>query len=129
MTKCVFGQCRIDYLGHVISKKGVEMDESKITAIKQWPVPQNVTQLKGFLGLSGYYRRFIQGYAQIAGPLTKLLTKDGFRWNDEAHLAFETLKEAIVHDPVLTLPDFSKPFVLEIDASRVGIGAMLSQEG
>ncbi|XP_028776266.1 uncharacterized protein LOC114733022 [Neltuma alba] len=129
MCKCAFGRRRIEYLGHVISERGVEMDESKVKAIQDWPQPTNATQLKGFLGLSGYYRRFIKKYAQIASPLTKLLGKDAFDWTNEAQCAFETLKEAIIQAPVLILPDFTKPFILETDASGIGLGAVLSQDG
>ncbi|XP_028755422.1 uncharacterized protein LOC114714818 [Neltuma alba] len=126
-SKCAFGQRRIEYLGHIVSARGVEMDPSKVQAVQDWPTPTTVSQLRGFLGLSGYYRRFIQGYAQLAGPLTQLLTKDGFHWNSEAHEAFSKLKQALVQAPLLALPDFAEPFVLETDASGIGIGAILSQ--
>ncbi|XP_028788525.1 uncharacterized protein LOC114744523 [Neltuma alba] len=126
MSKCSFGQRKIEYLGHIVSEKGVEMDGRKIQAIRQWPSPKNVTQLKGFLGLSGYYRRFIKGYANIADPLTRLLAKDAFKWDDQAQSAFERLKDVLTEAPILTLQDFSKSFILETDAFGVGIGAVLS---
>ena len=127
LSKCSFGQHQVEYLGHTVSGKGIAMENSKIQAILAWPAPTNVRQLKGFLGLSGYYRRFIKGYAALAGPLTELLKKDKFHWQEETSRAFAKLKEALTQAPVLALPNFSLPFELETDASEVGIGAVLSQ--
>jgi hypothetical protein len=105
------------------------MDRSKIQTVLDWPTPENIKQLRGFLGLTGYYRKFIQSYAQIATPLTELLKKDAFKWNTAADMAFHTLKKAITSAPVLALPQFTIPFTLETDASGSGIGAVLSQNG
>ncbi|GAU49705.1 hypothetical protein TSUD_182030 [Trifolium subterraneum] len=127
-SKCVFAQRQIEYLGHIVSTKGVEPIQAKVQAIQQWLVPRSVKALRGFLGLTGFYRRFIQGYATIATPLTQLLKKDQFGWNQEAQLAFETLKMAITQAPILVLPNFSLPFTVETDASGVGMGAVLSQQ-
>lgn len=129
LSKCSFGQKKIDYLGHVVSSNGVEMDPVKIQVVREWPPPTTVSQLKGFLGLSGYYRHFVKGYAAIASPLTDLLAKDAFTWHDQAQLAFDTLKFALTAAPVLALPNFNLPFILETDASGTGIGAILSQNG
>ncbi|GKD70775.1 retrotransposon-related protein [Tanacetum coccineum] len=111
-SKCVFRTNKVEYLGHVISAKGVATDPSKVEAMSQWLVPTNLKQLRGFLGLTVYYRRFIQGYASISKPLTQLLRKN----TDDSQTAFEQLKQAMVRAPVLELLNFSKEFTLEIDA-------------
>ncbi|XP_059281040.1 uncharacterized mitochondrial protein AtMg00860-like [Lycium ferocissimum] len=116
-SKCDFGVLKIDYLGHVISEGVVAMDQHKLDVVSQWPEPKTLKGLRGFLGLTGYYRRFIQGYGVIARPLHDLLKKGSFHWNQEATIAFEKLKKALTSAPVLTLPDFSKEFTVETDAS------------
>lgn len=104
------------------------MESSKVDAIIQWTVPINVKQLRGFLGLSGYYRRFIANYASIAHTLTELLKKDAFQWTDASQKAFQELKHKITKAPILKHSDFCKKFILETDASGLGIGAVLSQD-
>ncbi|CAJ2661993.1 unnamed protein product [Trifolium pratense] len=128
LSKCSFGVSEIEYLGHMVTGQGVSMDRDKVQAVLNWSTPTNVKQLRGFLGLTGYYRRFIKSYAKIAAPLTDLLKKESYRWNDQAEIAFQQLKEAVTSAPVLALPNFHKPFILETDASGVGIGAVLHQD-
>ncbi|KAL0533335.1 hypothetical protein IC582_030151 [Cucumis melo] len=92
-----------------------------------WPQPKDVTELQGFLGLTGYYRRFVRNDENIVAPLTKLLQKNAFKWSDEATAAFETLKKPVISIPVLALPNLALPFVIETDASGYGLGVVLTQ--
>lgn len=126
--KCSFGQTEVEYLGHVISQEGVATDPSKIKAIKDWPTPKNITKLRSFLGLSGYYRRFIKDYGVICRPLFDCLKKDAFHWRDAQDQAMDVVKDKLTNSPVLILSDFSKPFVLEAHACGYGLGAVLMQE-
>ena len=126
--KCHFFCSSLKYLGHIISSEGVQTDPAKIQTIKEWPKPINTEEVQRFLGLCTYYRRFVKDFSKIASPLYKLTQKNvEFRWNSECEAAFSLLKTELVNAPVLKYPDFTKPFILDTDASEMGIGAVLSQ--
>ncbi|XP_042016453.1 uncharacterized protein LOC121764507 [Salvia splendens] len=127
LSKCSFCSMSVEYLGHIIDEGHLKADPTKIQAMTAWPKPGMVRQLRGFLGLTGYYRRFVAHYAMIAAPLTDLLKKEAFRWSPEAEEAFAALKQAMTSAPVLQLPNFDLPFCVETDACDVGIGAVLMQ--
>lgn len=124
--KCAFFKRSVKYLGHVISKNGIEPDPDKFQPILSWPVPTNVKTVQSFLGLVSYYRRFVRDFSKLAKPLYNL-TKAGvpFTWDENCQSAFETLKAKVTSPPVIAFPDFSKPFILQTDASDFAIGAVL----
>ena len=127
--KCSLFAKEVEYLGHVISSKGVSTDSMKVKAIKDWHMPTTATEVRSFLGLCGYYRRFIEKYAEKAKPLNRLTEKqNSFVWNEDCQVAFEKLKQSLMNAPILVYPDFSKPFILDTDASNDAIGAVLSQK-
>ncbi|KAL4355503.1 hypothetical protein GQ457_06G006870 [Hibiscus cannabinus] len=128
-SKCSFGQEKVEYLGYIVSREGLAVDSSKVDAIRNWLVPTTIKEVWSFLAITGYYRRFIKGFAIIAAPLTDLLRKEeNFEWNERAQDAFEHLKTCLCSTPILGLPNFEKEFVVETNASGVGIGAVLTQE-
>ncbi|GJV26690.1 gypsy/ty3 retroelement polyprotein [Tanacetum coccineum] len=122
LGKWVFGTSHVEYLGHVIFADEVATDPAKIKAMENWPQPKNIKQLRGFLRLTMYYLRFIKDYATVSRPLSQLLKKNGYKWSENAHMDFEVLKKAMMQAPLLGLLDFSIPFVVEKDASRIGLG-------
>jgi hypothetical protein len=126
-TKCSFATQTVSYLGHVISSEGVAMDAAKVESVQAWPTPRSARGLRGFLGLAGYYRKFIHNFGAIAAPLAHLLKKQSFHWTNEASTAFVTLKQGLTSAPVLQLPDFQKTFTVDCDASGSGFGAVLHQ--
>ena len=118
------------FLGHVVSKEGIAVDPAKVVAIQDWKVPKNATEVRSFLGLAGYYRKFIKDFAKISAPLTRLTKKNlVFMWDVDCDDAFQRLKRALTTSPVLVLPDGSKPFTVYTDACGTGLGAVLMQEG
>ncbi|KAI2654828.1 Transposon Tf2-9 polyprotein [Labeo rohita] len=127
--KCSFHQPSIHFLGYIIDRLGVRMDEGKVEAVISWPEPKSIKELQRFLGFSNFYRRFIKGYSEITSSITNLLKGHprALNWTPEASKAFQTLKEAFTQAPLLTHPDPDLPFVLEVDASTTGVGAVLSQ--
>jgi hypothetical protein len=124
-----FGTSEVGYLGHLVGKAGVRVDPKNIEAMQDWPHPKTLKILRGFLGLTSYYHKFVKNYGKIATPLIDLLKNNSFTWNPAYDHAFQTLKMVMCTTPVPTLPDFKKTFVLECDASGKGIGAVLMQEG
>nr|ABA94769.1 retrotransposon protein, putative, Ty3-gypsy subclass [Oryza sativa Japonica Group] len=128
-SKCEFWLDRVAFLGHVISSNGVEVDPSKVEAVLAWNPPKNVSEIRSFLGLAGYYRRFIEGFSKLARPMTELLKKEKkFQWSAACEDSFQELKKRLTTAPVLTLPDIRKDFEIFCDASRQGLGCVLMQE-
>ncbi len=143
LEKCVFLQSQVRYLGHVISAKGVATDPRKAQAVSQWRRPSNITELRSFLGFASYYRRFVEGFAKIAAPLHRLVAEFSSvrsrpkkhvgldfidAWSEQCQQGFEELKVKLTTALVLAYADFSQLFILEVDASHGGLGAVLSQE-
>lgn len=127
LSKYSFAQSQLAYLGHIITEKGVAADPSKIESMVNWPILNSITELRGFLGLTGYYRKFIHHYEILAKPLTNLLRKKQFEWSHVAQQAFVQLKHTMISTPVLAIPDFALPFIVETNACDLGIGAVLMQ--
>ncbi|CAC5371563.1 unnamed protein product [Mytilus coruscus] len=113
------------FLGHVVSEEGVATNPDKIAAIKEWPTPRTVHEVRSFIGTCSYYRRYIRGFSDIARPLHKLTEKgDRFQWTLECQQALDTLKECLISAPILGYPNISKPFILDTDVSGYGIGTV-----
>lgn len=130
LKKCKFAQQEIHYLGHILSSQGVHTDPNKVAAIMNWPPPANVRELRGFLGLAGFYRKFVKHFAILARPLIDLLKKHSlFVWTSEHQASFQALQQALCSAPVLGILDFSKPLAIETDACHNGVGAVLLQSG
>ncbi|WZZ87668.1 hypothetical protein YC2023_116247 [Brassica napus] len=130
LSKCSFWQKSIGFLGHIVSDQGISVDPEKIRAIKDWPRPRSATEVRSFLGLAGYYRKFVKGFASLAQPMTRLTGKDvKFTWSEECEGCFSALKDMLTSAPVLVLPEADQPYVVYTDASITGLGCVLTQHG
>src|SRR5438105_3255367 len=129
-SKCAFWLKEVAFLGHVLSAEGIAVDPSKVRDVLTWKQPQTITEIRSFLGLAGYYRRFIANFSKIAKPMTSLLQKNvKFIWSPECEEAFQTLKKLLTSAPILAQPDTSKPFDIYCDASGSSLGCVLMQDG
>nr|GEZ65273.1 putative reverse transcriptase domain-containing protein [Tanacetum cinerariifolium] len=125
-SKCEFWILK--FLGYVIDNQGIHVDPAKIESVKDWASPKSPTEIRQFLGLEGYYRRFIEGFSKIAKPMTKLTQKKvKFEWGDKQEAAFQLLKQKLCSAPILALPEGSEDFIVYCDASNKGLGAVLMQ--
>jgi hypothetical protein len=127
-SKCEFWLDSVKFLGHTISSEGILVDPTKVQEVMDWKPPTSVHQIRSFLGLAGYYRRFIPDFSKIAKPMTELLKKEvKFRWDDKCDEAFHTLRKLLTTAPVLAQPDYTQPFDVYYDASGTGLGCVLMQ--
>jgi hypothetical protein len=130
LTKCSFFQKEIHYLGHITSGEGIFVDPEKVRAIMEWPVPKNGHEVRSFMGLAGYYWRFVEGFSKIAKPITTLQCKGvRYEWTEECDSAFIELKSLLTSVPILRVSDMEKDFTVCMDASKQGLGDMLMQDG
>ena len=126
--KCHLAKDEVIWLGHKVSRAGVTPDAEKVSAICQWQTLNNIKEVSTFLGVCGWWRKFVPNYSDIANPLYKLLEKDKFDWNEQTEHAFQTLKKCLITAPILNHPDISKEFIVVTDASDVAVGGRLLQE-
>ncbi|KAK1650209.1 hypothetical protein QYE76_068014 [Lolium multiflorum] len=129
-SKCEFWLKEVGFLGHILSAGGIAVDPAKIKTVEEWKAPTTQTEVRAFLGLAGYYRRFVEGFSSLARPMTQLLKKDRkFEWTDKCEESFQQLKLRLTTAPILVMPDVTKPFDVYCDASKIGLGCVLMQEG
>lgn len=129
-SKCDFYKEEIQYLGHIITREGITVDPEKIRTIMEWPVPKDVTDIRSFMGLAGYYRRFVEGFSRVEYPITSLQKKGkAFKWTLECQRSFEQLKHLLTTAPILSIADPHKDHVVCTDANKEGVGGVLMQEG
>jgi hypothetical protein len=129
-SKCEFWLNKVGFLGHTVSAEGVVVDPNKVESVTKWESPKNLGEVQSFLGLAGYYRRFIEKFSKIAKPMTELLKKEKkFEWTDACEASFQDLTQHLVTAPVLCLPDILKDFQVYCDASSQGLGSVLMQDG
>ena len=127
-TKCAIARAETTCLGHLLNRDGIKPDPHNLAKVVKWPVPKNVKDVRGFLGLTGYYRQFVEGYAKVAEPLTNLTAKEkSWSWGDAEQVAFEALRKAVTKAPIVAYPNFDKPFWIKTDASGGSIGYVLTQ--
>jgi len=130
LSKCEFWLAEVTFLGHIISKEEIKVDPEKVKAVTKWPMPTKITEVRSFLGITGYYRRFVQDFSKIALPLTNLLRKTTkFEWDDNCEVASRELEHKLTIASVLALPAEGGDFIIYSDASREGIGCVLMQDG
>jgi hypothetical protein len=126
LNKCEFWLREVSFLGHIISEGGISIDPSKVKDVLSWNTPQNVSDIRSFLSLAGYYRRFIEGFSKISKPMTELLAKGNtFEWTPRRETSFQELKKRLTTAPILTMPDMERPFLIYCNASGQGLGCVL----
>ena len=129
LSKCEFWMDEVQFLGHVVSAQGIAVDPAKVEAVVKWESPKSTIETRSFVGLAGYYRRFIEGFSKVVAPLTQLTRKDQpFTWTKKCEESFQELKRRLTSAPILVIPDIGKPFEVYYDASHLGLGCVLMQE-
>ena len=130
LSKCEFWLGEVSFIGHIVLEEGIRVDPKKIDVIIEWKPQRNVTEVRSFLGLAGYYKRFVKGFLMTAASMTRLIQKNvTFEWNEKCQTSFEKLKVFLIEAPVLTQPTYDKEYVIFSDASLNGLGCVLMQEG